>query len=126
MSASAPAGPAGRPGGREDQVVPARVDARELDRVGWAVDEGDVEFGSGGRAGQVRGRAAGQPDGDTGMSTAEPGQQPGQVEEAHLLPVAIRQLTPRASTFLASTPKRHARHTRRVRGRPSRPATTTA
>ena len=80
--AESDAGPAGqrvalRDG--EDQVVVADLDAGQPGGVGGAVDEGDVQLGVGGRAGEYRGGVVAEPDGDAGVGAAEPGQQRRQV-----------------------------------------------
>ena len=48
--------------------------------VGGAVDEGDVQLGVGGRAGEYRGGVVAEPDGDAGVGAAEGSQQGRQVD----------------------------------------------
>ena len=50
--------------------------------VGGAVDEGDVQLGVGGRAGEGGGGVVAEPDGDAGVGAAEAGQQRRQVDHA--------------------------------------------
>ena len=68
------AGPAGqrvvlRDG--EDQVVVADLDAGQPGGVGGAVDEGDVQLGVGGCAGEYGGGVVAEPDGDAGVGAVE-------------------------------------------------------
>ena len=63
----------------EDQVVVANVDAGQPGRVSGAVDEGDIQLGVGGGAGEYRRGVVAEPDGDAGMGAAEGGQQGRQI-----------------------------------------------
>jgi hypothetical protein len=63
----------------EDQVVVADVDAGQPGRVSGTVDEGDIQLGVGGGAGEYRGGVVDEPDGDAGVSAAEGSQQGRQV-----------------------------------------------
>lgn len=83
--AKSDAGPSGQRvalGDGEDQVVMADLDAGQCGEVGGAVDEGDVQLGIGGRAGEYRGVVVTEPDGDAGVGAPEAGQQGRQVDHS--------------------------------------------
>jgi hypothetical protein len=63
----------------EDQVVVADVDAGQSGGVSRSVDEGDIQLGVGGGAGEYRRGVVCEPDGDAGVGAAEGGQQGRQV-----------------------------------------------
>jgi hypothetical protein len=115
------AGPAGqrvalRDG--EDQVVVADLDAGQPGGVGGAVDEGDVQLGVGGCAGEYGGCVVAEQDGDAGVGTAEAGQQGRQIDHCESLDCADVQLAAQdaADPATASRPSSAAISARRAAG----------